>query len=76
MWNKDRITALEKNANAYETYGLLAQKERFGKVGDRQYRSYLDDLEMLRLFDFQWNPAVNRRGRVRIAFLSLILKAF
>ena len=30
--------------NAYETYGLLAQKERFGKVGDRQYRSYLDDL--------------------------------
>ena len=62
--------------NAYETYGLLAQKERFGKVGDRQYRAYLDDLEMLRLFDFQWKPAVNRRGRVRIAIPKFDFESF
>src|SRR3989344_5978194 len=62
--------------NAYETYGLLAQKERFGKVGDRQYRSYLDDLEMLRLFDFQWKPAVNRRGRVKIAIPKFDFESF
>ena len=53
--------------NAYQTYVFNAKKEQFGAVGERQFREYLSALEMLGLFEFQWKPALNRRGRVRIA---------
>ena len=53
--------------NAYQTYVFNAKKEQFGAVGERQFREYLSALEMLGLFEFQWKPALNRRGRIRIA---------
>ncbi len=52
---------------AYKTYVFNAKKEQFGAVGERQFRDYLSSLDMLGLFEFQWKPATNRRGRVRIA---------
>jgi len=36
----------------------------------------LDDLELLKLFDFQWMPAVNRCGRVRIAIHKFDFESF
>ena len=67
--------------NAYNSYVFNAKKEHFGAVGDRQFREYLSALEMLGLFEFQWKPAPNRRGRVRIAiplfdFMSWLNKYF
>jgi len=53
--------------NAYNIYVFNAKKESFGAVGERQFREYLSALEMLGLFEFQWKPALNRRGRIRIA---------
>src|SRR3989338_7025491 len=53
--------------DAYKNYVFNAKNEHFGAVGERQFRVYLDTLEMLGCFDFQWRSAPNRRGRVRIA---------
>ena len=53
--------------NSYNTYVFHAKNQRFGAVGERQFRDYMGSLEMLGLFDFQWSSTSSRRGRVRVA---------
>src|SRR3989344_2644118 len=62
--------------DAYFSYEKLAKNQRFGAVGERQFRDYLRSLEMLNLFSFQWRTAINRRGRLRIAVPNFDFKQF
>lgn len=53
--------------NSYKNYSFLAKNQRFGAVGERQFRDYLKSLELLGLFSLNWKSAELRCGRVRIA---------
>ncbi|HRZ85644.1 MAG TPA: orc1/cdc6 family replication initiation protein [Candidatus Paceibacterota bacterium] len=53
--------------DAYQTYEKLTKNQRFGPVGDRRFRDFLNQIQMLDLISLQ-NKSTNKRGgRLRIA---------
>ncbi|MBS3087184.1 AAA family ATPase [Candidatus Pacearchaeota archaeon] len=54
-------------SDAYKFYSFHARSLQYGHVGERQYRDYLNSLEMMGLFEFQWRSNPKGQGRIRIA---------
>lgn len=54
-------------SEAYKFYMFNARNLPYGYVGERQYRDYLNALEMMGLFEYQWRSNPQGQGRIRIA---------
>jgi len=54
-------------SDAYKFYMFHARTLPYGHVGERQYRDYLNALEMMGLFEYQWHSNPKGQGRIRIA---------